>query len=127
MANKWINDNIFSFNLSYWIIVSEKDGGGDKIGQIQFDLGCRKLVDGKPQCSVAYVATALKRKCGLLLRNLAKKHKLNEMEMLDIISHSIHDNRVDADTIEADCDMIQKVLATEADNKRIFDKISEKV
>jgi hypothetical protein len=127
MASKWLNDNIFSFNLSYWIIRNEEGNGKDLCGTIKFDLGCRKLVDGKPQASVAYLATTLKRKCGLLLRNLAKKHHLNEMEILDILAHTMHDNRVDADTIESDCDMIQKMLNQEAENQRIFDKISEKV
>jgi hypothetical protein len=127
MANKWINEKILSFNLSYWIIRDEKDGGCSLCGSIRFELGCKKLVDGKPQCSVAFMATALKRKCGLLLRNLSKKHSLNEMEMLDIVSHSMHDCRVDVDSIESDTDMIQRMLDQEDANKRLFDKISEKV
>jgi len=127
MATKWLGNNILEFDLSYWIIRDNDEGSVDYTGRINFDLWCKRLDDSKSQASVAAIAMALRKKCNLLLTNIATKHKLSPMEICDMVARVIHQQRVDIDSIESDDERITKVLDKETRNKRLFDKISEKV
>jgi hypothetical protein len=128
MATKW-QGNILKFDLSYWIIRENKDiseAGQNLCGALQFDLACKKLDDCQSQVGVASIAMAVKKKCGILLKNLSKRSELNEMEILDMISHSMFQHRVDINSIEPDYERISRIFEQEAKNKAMFDRFSEK-
>lgn len=127
MATKWLGNNILELDLSYWIIRDNDEGSIDLTGKIKFDLWCKKLDDSQPQVSVGLITMAMKHKCGVLIRNVAIKQQITEMEILDMVAHAIHQQRVDIKSIEPDAERITRILDKENRNKQLFDKISEKV
>jgi hypothetical protein len=122
MAITWENISKLLIELDYRVSKETADGPKNLAGTIQFDLGCYKLDDSKPQKNVREVKIAILKKCMPLLEELKKKHGLNVDETSNMIATVLLEERVDADSIESDAQRKQKAVSGWHHKKEYFNK-----